>query len=161
MMSFSNPNGCLYRWMLAMSELDFTIQYRPELNNQVTDALLRCITEEPRKDEEGVHLQYFGDGRIMITTRFGIDMKREENEEDIYEEEVLDEARFEFNLGRDEGELLAPIMREEMIIAQGADEFCREVLARQVAEDRKGAESPDGFLVKGNDGDVKERILVP
>lgn len=59
------------------------------------------------------------------------------------------------------GELQAPITREEMVIAQVADTFCRVVLARRVAEGLEGSEPSDGLLVKGGDGEEKERILDP
>lgn len=48
-----------------------------------------------------------------------------------------------------------------MLILHGADEFCREVLEKQGAEDQEGAASPDELLVKRNGKEEKGRILLP
>lgn len=124
------------------------------------DDLSRCITEEPITDKDGDDLHGLGGDIILITTRSGANLTQEENDERVDEEDALDDARVKLNLGMDAGELPVQITREEMLVAQGADNFCREFLVRQVTEGHEGAESPDGLLLKVNDEEGKKTILV-
>lgn len=90
------------------------VKYRTGCKNQVPDALSRRITEEQRTEEEGDHLPFFGDKRVSVTTRYGANRadEREEEAEAMEEEDALDDARVDPELGIDAVVLQAPIIRE-------------------------------------------------
>ena len=70
-MTLTDSSGRLMRWRLRLSELDFTIQYRPGIVHQVPDALSRIISplgndDRPVDDE----VPTYGDHEnVLVTTR--------------------------------------------------------------------------------------------
>lgn len=79
----------------------------------------------------------------------------------VEEEDGLDDACVALHLGIDSSALPDTISLEEMLIAQGDDDFFKEELALQMAEGLEGVKAPYGSLIIWNDGEGTESILIP
>lgn len=76
----SDPHGWICRRRLSPRNFDFIVTYRPELNNQVPNALLRCTLEacEDVEDENKIHT--FEEKALVFSRAQAASREEEEDE---------------------------------------------------------------------------------
>lgn len=77
MMVLSGTHGRLDRWRITLTTFHFTVQYRPGMKSQVSEAPSLCIEEDGSDPDEQENMPGFGDGDVLVTTR-----SRKESEEE-------------------------------------------------------------------------------
>lgn len=86
-MRLKGPHGKLIRSRLAPRNIEFTLQYRPEIKKQVPYSLYRCIDEDQTDQKKFQEvLTKIGEMKVLATTRDEYKRKEQQLQSDDEEE---------------------------------------------------------------------------